>query len=180
VTISQVLYAQACLAESNENTKGAFGDSCDGTYPAVCGAGNDLLTCDDSNTEIHSYSKNKYAGIKITSFDSSITDCASIDEVLVCYEWWQDGGDPTECDISVDADGDNSWSNVTIACPGTSANPGITCADATSLESWECTNFFGSSGTRAQIKSEITRTSAGSADTASWDALYFDITYSTG
>src|SRR5262249_52779087 len=60
-------------------------------------------------------------------------------------------------------------------CPGTTANPGVACTDVTANASWSCSNFFGPSGTRAQVKSEL-HSSSGAAN-ALWDVLYFNVTY---
>ncbi|MBW2984920.1 Ig-like domain-containing protein, partial [Candidatus Woesearchaeota archaeon] len=166
----------SCVAEQ-KSTQGSWDVACDGSYPGACGDGGDLLSCNDGNVEQHDYNKDAYAGVKIQQYNTSITNCGSITSVYVCYEWWQNGGDPTACDISVDNDGDASWAAATTGCPGTTADPGVACTDVTGLEDWTCSNFFGESGTRAEVKSEITRTSAGAPDIATWDALYFNVTY---
>lgn len=164
---------QSCAAE-DEAAKGSFGGVCDFTDGSA-------LRFDGGTTETHTFAKNKYGGVKITSYNTSITDCTSITQVNLCYEWWISDGTPVDCDVSIDADGGGSFTASTITCPGTAANPGVTCADVTSLESWSCGNFFGSSGTRAQAKSELARVTGGapSTHTATWDVLFFNVTYST-
>ena len=165
----------SCAAEE-KSSKGSWDSSCD--YPD-----GSALISDGGNVETHDYSSSTfggdtYAGVKITASNTSATDCASIKKVYLCYEWW-DSGNPNDCDISVDANGGSSFTAVTTTCPGTTANPGLTCTDVTSLESWSCSSFFGSSGTKAQAKSEMTATSSlfGNSGTATWDALYFNVTY---
>ncbi|MBD3355327.1 hypothetical protein GF361_05065, partial [Candidatus Woesearchaeota archaeon] len=165
-----------CAAE-DEAGKGSFGGSCD--Y-----AGGSSLENDDGTVETHTYNKqgqDKYAGVRIESLNTSVTECQNITAVHICYEWWTSDANPTDCDISVDADGGASFTAVTTVCPGTSANPGVTCTDVTSLESWNCSNFFGASGTRARAKSENAREDPGppSTETTTWDVLYFNVTYTS-
>jgi uncharacterized repeat protein (TIGR01451 family) len=175
---SQSLPTMACAAEDTAAT-GSFGGTCDGTYPGACGAGGDLLACNDgfSETHIFSGSASGFAGVNSTQFNSSVTDCLSVSSVSLCYEWWVNGGTPTGCYISVDNDGGASPANATVSCPGASANPGITCVNVTGLDDWQCSNFFGPSGTRAIATAELRRTGGGPANTASWDALFFNVTY---
>ncbi|MBW2994728.1 hypothetical protein KY312_00100, partial [Candidatus Woesearchaeota archaeon] len=171
-----IIYAPGisyCIAEDDSN-KGAWDAVCDGSYPGDCSAGGDLLRCNDAISEAH-YKKNKmYAGVKIQSYNASITDCVIITAVELCYEWWYLAGSVSDCDISVDADGNNSWTAVTTACPGMTANPGVNCTDVTGLESWSCENFFGASGTRAEAKSEVEGLPESEV---LWDAMYFNVSY---
>ncbi len=170
---------QACSAEDRA-TKGSFGSACDGTYPAACGSGtgNDLLRCDDGGEETWDADQNGYAGVRTTDYNSSIANCTSVQRVYVCYEWWADSADTDDCDISVDNDGDGTWNAVTASCPGTTTEPGVTCTEVTSTENWTCGNFFGSSGTRAKIKSEVSKsTQQGGPATISWDVLRYNVTY---
>jgi len=175
------LRAQTCAAEDNAGTKSSFGGACDGTYPnATCGAGGDLLSCNDGSVETHTYQKNNYGGVKISQFNTSITNCQAITNVQLCYEWWRtSGASATDCDISVDNQNGTNFTAVTTTCPGTSANPGATCTNVTNLKTWTCANFFGASGNRSMVKSEITRVTSGAAttETASWDTLYFAVNY---
>jgi hypothetical protein len=176
------LSTQTCSAESAA-AKGSFAQSCDGNYPTECDDGDDdLLSCDDTYTETHDATKDgptrNYAGLRISTFNSSITDCSTITAVQICYEWWTTDT-LQDCDISVDADGGSSPTATTTTCPGTSANPGVTCSDVTVTESWTCSNFFGASGTRAQIKSEAQHAGSSESKTVTWDALYYNVTYET-
>ncbi len=172
------LRAQVCSAES-QGSQGSFGSACDGSYPGACGSSGDLLSCNDGFLEAHNiHGNSRYGGIRIESYNSSITNCNTIQTVELCYEWWTGTSSVTDCDISVDNDGDNSWQAVSSSCPGTSPNPGVSCVDVTSLEDWTCSNFFGASGTRARAKSEAVKTTnAGGPSTANWDVLYFDVDY---
>ncbi|MEA3430533.1 MAG: hypothetical protein U9R08_04635, partial [Nanoarchaeota archaeon] len=162
-----------CAAE-DEAIKGSFGGTCDQTD------GSSLET-NGGTTETHTYTKGTYAGVRIQSVDTGITNCQSVDEVFFCYEWWstQVQSAPTDCDISIDANAGASYTAVTTTCPGTTTDPGIICTNVTSLETWTCANFFGASGTRAYAKSELSRPTAGkgSTETATWDVFYFNVTY---
>jgi len=161
----------SCVAEDVESTKGSFGDACDD----ITGA---LLELDDGLIETHTYRANRYGGVEIQSVNTGITNCASVESVIICYEWWATPGDTlTDCDVSVDANEGASYTAVTTVCPGTSADPGITCTNVTLSETWTCANFFGAAGTRAQAKSELSRTDSGGATTASWDVLFFNVSY---
>jgi hypothetical protein len=170
------LRGQVCAGEDNANSANTYGDACDGTYPASCTT--DLLSCNDGSVETHTFSKNKFGGVRVQDYNDSVTDCGLVSEVFLCYEWWVSGGTLTNCLVAVDADGGGSYSTVSSTCPGTSANPGITCTNVTSLETWTCGNFFNTTGTRAFARLENSRSDAGSADTQSVDALFFNVTYS--
>ena len=117
------------------------------------------------------------------TFNSSITDCASVGDVFLCYEWWVSGGSLTNCTIAVDADGNASYTNLPAntcpgnVCPYTTSNPGLSCINITNLENWTCSNFFGSIGTRAVARNELSRSNVGPADTLITDVLFFNVTY---
>jgi hypothetical protein len=178
IKISTLVLPQTCVAEDNA-AKGTFGGSCDGTYPAVCGAGNDLLTCNDAQSETHTADKvgptSNYGGVRITSFNSTKTDCEKIDTVKVCFEWWR-SGTLQDCAISVDANGGSSYTIINSTCPSTTANNGVSCKTVTASESWTCNSFFTPSGTRALIKSEA-QNSAAATITITWDVLFYNVTY---
>ena len=173
---------QSCRAE-DDAAKGSFGSACQGTYPAACGAGGDLLSCNDGFVEAHTYRKNSYGGIEnITAFNASIVDCIAITNVNLCYEWWRTAGAAAlDCDISVSNDSGVTWTAMTTTCPGTTANPGITCTNVTGLKTWSCTHFLDGGAVRAKVKSELTRVTSGGAttETASWDVMYFQVNYTT-
>ena len=168
-----------CIAE-DLSAKGAWNTACQGTYPAACGSGGDRLRCNDAITEAHtsrrSGSTYYYAGIRIKQYNSSLNNCLLISSVKICYEWWGDGT-KSDCSIKVDANGGASWSTVTTTCPGATANPGVTCTDVSSLETWVCSNFFGASGTRAEAFAELTTTNNNLDRIQYWDAFYFNVTY---
>ncbi len=173
------LRAQACSAE-NLGAQNSYASACDGIYPGNCGGEEitDFLSCDDGSSETQTFNTAQYGGVNISSYNSSVTNCATTGDVFLCYEWWIVGSNPASCLIAVDADGGGSYSNVTTTCPGTSANPGLTCTNVTSLETWTCSNFFGSSGTRAMARDEITRTGiAAGGQVLTTDALFFNVTY---
>jgi pimeloyl-ACP methyl ester carboxylesterase len=171
---------QVCLAEDNSN-KGSFSPNCDGIYPsATCGTGADLLSCNDGLSESHTTDGSCpqcYAGIQVTLYNSSVTNCTSIRDVFLCYEWWGVTGlAPTDCDISVDNQNGTNFTAATVTCPGVLANPGVTCVNVTGLKGWSCSNFFGASGVRAEIKSELSRTTGGNK-LVYWDVLFYNVTY---
>jgi|GEM_PF-4522757 len=175
--VTIVVYAQRCNAENN-TAIGVLNQVCTGTYPAACPT--DRLSCNDNSVEVHTANRvggtYYYGGINISSYDSLITNCASITKVQLCHEWWAVTG-LQNCAISVDANGAVSYTLVTSVCPDAVANPGVTCADVTANETWTCSNFFGASGTRAQAKSEAQRSGATGTTIISWDNFYFNVTY---
>lgn len=172
---------QACAAESNTN-KGVFDSACDGTYPSACGATGDLLNCNDSLLESHRTDGSCpacYTGVRIALYNSSVTNCSSITDVFLCYEWWGDAAlSPTDCDVSVDNQNKTNFTAATTTCPGTTADPGVTCINVTNLKTWTCSNFFGASGNRSNIKSELRRSTGGNK-LVYWDVLFYNVTYST-
>ncbi len=152
--------------------KGSFASACDATDGSN-------IEIDDGNTESMDANSGAYAGIRIQSVNTSVTNCNSVGSVEICYEWWA-GNDPTDCDISVDANGGSSYTAVSTTCPtNASENPGRSCINVTSNETWTCGNFFGSSGTRAVAKSEIARLSCCGRQTSYWDVFFFRVFYTT-
>jgi len=119
---------------------------------------------------------NRYMGLYTESFNPHITNCELIQEVDLCYEWW-DGESLAECLIAVDADGNTSFTNVTTMCPNVTSNPGLTCTDITSLESWTCNNFFGTNGTKSVAATQFRTTGTSAPIEIFSDALYFNVTY---
>jgi hypothetical protein len=170
--------AQVCDAEDDSDV-GEFGDTCDGQYPQACGDGDDLIGCDDDFEETHTGSRVgkvfSYGGLRVQSYNTSITNCETITDVELCYEWWR-SGNAQDCDVSIDADGGSSYTAISTDCPGTSA-PGVTCTNVNDSETWVCGNFFGASGTRAHIKSEAQRSGGPGTSTFTWDVLYYNVTY---
>ena len=178
------LRVQTCVAE-DVAAKGTFPDACDGVYPSACGVAGDLLSCDDGLVETHDMdatAPGNYAGLKLTIFNSSVTDCTVITNVTVCFEWWTvAAAGPTDCDISVDNQNGTNFTAINTTCPiqGT-ANPGMVCQDVTSVKNWTCGNFFGpdTGQFRAMIKSELVRGQGEADKTVSWDGLgFFNTSY---
>ncbi len=159
-----------CDAEDTEVTAGTFADACD----AVDGS---YLENNDGTLETHPYRLDEYAGVRIESANTSVVNCGSITTVEICYEWWAEADTLTNCDISVDANGGSNYTIINSTCPGTTANPGVICSNVTSNETWACSSFFTSSGTKALAKSELTRSNGGVASTTSWDVFFFNVTY---
>ncbi|RLG01856.1 hypothetical protein DRN58_00840 [Thermococci archaeon] len=151
--------------------------TCDGSYPSSCpsAGGSDYLSCDDGNEEGHVTRRGDFAGVEGTYYNATITDCVEITKVEVCYEWSSTNNNPDSCEISIDNDGDNTWSAIVQTCPGTAGASG--CVDVTNEEDgWSCSNFFGASGTRAAIRSRQTSAVA-QPTTAYWDQLWYNVTY---
>jgi hypothetical protein len=135
------LAISGCSAEEAASSSGSWGTACDNSYPGTA------LFNDDTTFEIHQIRKqgsSKYfAGLKINSTNSSISDCVSIEKVYFCYKWWSETSAIQTCDISVDANNGTSYTIINATCPGTSEPGNITCTDVTSIETWTCNNFFG-------------------------------------
>ena len=149
--------------------------SCGGTYPGSCpaGGGGDHLSCDDASAESHSTRKNDSARVQAIYYNSSINDCVNVTHVELCYEW-STSASLDACFINYDNDEDSTWTGLTSVCPATTYSD---CVDVSSEESgWACEDFFGAIGTRAQINSQQTRV-ASSPGSASWDQLWFNVTY---
>ena len=131
------LRAQQCRAQISSTSQYVFASACDGNYPAACGAGNDLVSCNDGSSETHSggYSGSapvgpRYGGINITVFNSSITDCLGIKQVFLCYEMWTSATGHT-CNIAV-RNGSGSFTSVVSGACSNAANPGVNCVNITS------------------------------------------------
>jgi hypothetical protein len=179
IPAAQNLKTKTCIAQDKVNQSYLLSGDCDGIYPVSCGVYADLISCDDSYSETHlaqrvniTYS---YGGIQTSYFNNSVLNCFNITKVYLCHEWWRDAA-LQNCDISVDADGGSNYSVVTTTCPGLSP-PGVTCTDVTSLETWQCSNFFGTTGTRAKARSEAQRSGGKGTTIISWDAFYFNVSY---
>ena len=120
----------------------------------------DELSCDDTFTDTTKSSTTSYAGVRVNITNSSITDCNSVNQVFLCYEWWA-STTVTDCSIGVDADGGASFTEISTTCPGTTANPGLTCVNVTANEIWTCSTFFGSTPTGGMARNIGKRTSGG-------------------
>ncbi|MEK6943612.1 MAG: right-handed parallel beta-helix repeat-containing protein, partial [Nanoarchaeota archaeon] len=174
------LRAQECKAQIDSGTQFAFNTACNGTYPRACGgAGLDRVSCDDTNYETKGAGRATYGGMNITVYNSSITDCVLIKKVELCHKTWIDSGDAGyTCRYSVDNDGDSSFATASSAACSTSDPTGTTCIDVTSSEDWQCNNFFGSSGSRAQAVAQASDDSGGAnSDTYNIDMLFFNVSY---
>ncbi|MEI6058675.1 MAG: hypothetical protein WCP89_02790, partial [archaeon] len=162
-----VLVAQGCNTGSNSASSGAFSGACTTT--------NLNLNDGTAQTSVTS-NNNRYAGINMTAYNSTITNCGSITNVKLCYEWWYNTNAVTldTCRVKVDADGGASYTTASTSCPSVTANPGETCIDVTGSESWVCADFLTASGTRAMASVEVLFPSS---KTLSVDSLYFNVTY---
>lgn len=168
------IMAQTCRSMSNSSTD-TYENACSGTYPSSCPG--DKVSCNDGTTEDASMASSTSAGINISAFNSSVINCKSINDVFLCYEWWVAGSSVAfNSSIYVDANGGASFTNTSANPPNGTANPGVSCINVTSIESWTCGNFFGASGTRA-----LARTSSLNGDPSNYilshDVLYFNVSY---
>ncbi|MBM3231921.1 LamG domain-containing protein [Candidatus Pacearchaeota archaeon] len=170
------LKARGCNAMINSGSPNTYTSACTGTYPAACAT--DRISCDDGTNEDTTMNINEYSGINITVFNSSIVNCQLVNQVFLCYEWWNDISTGfTTCPLYVDANGGASPTNLGVSCPDKTANPGRSCVNVTSLETWTCGNFFGSTGTRAIARTEVLNDIEDAACTLSQDLLMFNVTY---
>lgn len=186
-SFSAIVNVRACTAENKVNTANTYNDSCEGTYPAPCGQNttNDFLSCDDGNLETQTYRKNKFTGLHIQAFNSSITNCATIANVSLCYRWWTAGGTSTNCSVAADANGNASYTIINATCPNmvnatcpeASPSPVLVCTDITSLENWTCGSFFGTNGTKAVARTELSTSNPGPSQMLRTDALFFKVIY---
>ncbi|VVB82200.1 beta-1,4-mannooligosaccharide phosphorylase [uncultured archaeon] len=161
-----------------------FRTACNGSYPSICAAnttGADYLSCALDGNETSGANQTAYAGINATYYNTTITNCASIKNVFLCYKWSRKvaGQSFSNCAIRVDANGEKSFTNVSTTCPIAGNTSAESCINITSVgESWTCSNFFGSSGTRATAQ-EYVRSSNTTAAILVTEALYFNVTYYT-
>ncbi|MEM4714053.1 MAG: PGF-pre-PGF domain-containing protein [Candidatus Nanoarchaeia archaeon] len=167
-----------CVAEDN-SLKESWDSPCDGSYPNNCSLNGDLLSCNDGYVESHAMSNSGYAGVKIAQYRPNVTNCLSIVNVTLCYKWWTtSGGNPADCDISIDNKNGTNFTIVINTCPPEgSPNPYPICVDVTNLKNWICSNFFGSGNERAYIKSEVRRSSGTATKYVFWDVLFYNVTY---
>lgn len=180
------LPVKACTAENKKNAANTYNESCEGTYPAVCGSNttNDFLSCNDGNLETQTYRLSKFTGLHIQAYNSSINNCESVANVTLCYRWWA-GSSSNNCLVAVDADGNASYTTINSTCPNTvnetcpeaSPTPLIVCTDVTSSENWTCNSFFGINGTKAVARTELSSSSTGPSQMLRTDALFFNVTY---
>jgi hypothetical protein len=158
-----------CRAEQNSETRDNFIAGC------TVAAGTRLLR-NDATLETHTANASRWGGVLIESVNASVSTCESILSTRVCYEWWSAAA-TKNCRIAVDADGGTNFTNVTTVCPGTVANPGVTCTDVTGLETWTCTNFFGAAGTRARALADAQRNVSATTTNIRWDVFVYNVTY---
>jgi hypothetical protein len=166
-----VLAIQSCNNESRSGTADNYSLSCN---PSL------INLNENTNFVTNTAGNNQYMGVNMSAFNSSITNCGSITNVRLCWEWWTNAGgalSAASSTVAVDADGGASYTIVQSGSnPGSSANPGEICLDVTGSETWACSDFFGSSGTMAKAKLQVQQ-SGGTAKTLTVDTLYFNVTY---
>jgi len=169
------LQAQQCTGGGKLWGYGNFSGVCNGTYPsATCGAGADLISCNDSAYETRNSNTSHFAGINITVYNASIADCSAINKVYVCHQMFVSGA-YANCALQVSLDGTSAgFTNATMTCPPTSNPAGITCYDVTANVSWACANLFGASA-KAGIR--FYGKASSSTRTLSVDALFLNVSY---
>ncbi|MEK6898727.1 MAG: Ig-like domain-containing protein [Nanoarchaeota archaeon] len=176
------LRAQTCEA-SDSAAINTYSGSCDGSYPSIDNA--DRLAGSNGVYETQTFqivgASIKYGGVSISVYNNSIANCGAIQRVNLCMEWWMTGAleDMSGPAVEVDANGGASFTATSHGSPGDTANPGVECIDVTSLESWSCNSFFGSSGTRALARNKISSFNEIASEIHT-DALFFNVTYSAG
>ncbi|MFH1182241.1 MAG: Ig-like domain-containing protein [Candidatus Woesearchaeota archaeon] len=170
------LRAQGCMLEAATTAAQRFSSLCAGTYPGNCPT--DRLSCNDATFESASPGNNRWAGVNITSFNSTITDCASVTSVRLCHNWTINTASTYgNCRVGTDVAGDGTYNTTTVACPTTTSNA-LVCTDVTSSEvSWTCQHFFGIAAPAAWAMIEAQRTQSGAGHTIRFDVLYFNVTY---
>ena len=171
VTVQNFTQPQCDAADPD--TTIAFNDACDNTYPGTA------LFDDDTTYESAAISAGApWAGVRINSSNRTIASCGVVYNVSLCFKWFRQGGSVINCNVSIDANGGNSYTGVDGTCPDTTEPSVKTCVDVTGNESWSCNNFFGSDASGALIRSEVFR--SGASPTINWDVLYFNVSYSEG
>ena len=178
------LRAQTCAEQNQQLAQNSFPDSCEGIYPNSCSLSGDRLSCHESIEETATNSKSgttTYGGVRIESYNSLITNCDTIDQVILHYKFWCSSprcrANHYSCTIGVDADGGASFTNLNIGCFDSEIS-GQLSTNVTANEVWSCSNFFGPTGTRALAKAQALRTGGSGIATWSFDVLYFEVFYS--
>ncbi len=174
----KLLTLQQCDASFNSTVKNNYTVVCNGTYPSACGNGQaDRLSCDDTFVENITYARNRFTGVRVNVTNTTITNCNTIGEVFLCFEQWVNSTSGlAQCLVAVDANGGGSYNNLTTTCPGATANPGLTCLNATGNETWSCSTFFGVNPVGALARTELATTTSNNF-MFSIDALFFNVTY---
>jgi len=174
--------ATVCEGQVDETSQTSFPDACDDTtpiYTETCDSG-DLMDTNDGLFERHTGGSLNWAGVKTRNNDTTVTDCLSIDKVEVCIENWLGASkcNAYSLQMAQNSSGTSHFVEISSTCPGTSANPGVTCTDVTSTFSWLCTDFFDGVGNTSGIITQVQRdTSGGGALKHDIDVLYFNVTY---
>ncbi|MFC2163211.1 hypothetical protein ACFLRF_05970 [Candidatus Altiarchaeota archaeon] len=173
--IVQRIPTMECDAAIDELNPNSFPDVCDGNYPGACG-GNDRLGCDDNNREENDADTNQYCGLKAKYYNNSVGRCVSINSVLFCHETWieTDPDESQDCDISISLDG-FSWTEINTTCIR-DKDPGVLCQNVTNTLSWNCNEFFTSSGVFSRFNAE----SLAGGKKCKTDAYYYEVDYVTG
>lgn len=145
---------------SNSGTTGNWGATCTGTYTTGNDACEDaLISCDDTNAEVLSNSRNNLLGVDARSADVNkdpVSQCDTILGVRVEYRYTTQNN-PTERAFEVSNDDGASWQD---ACGGTPDVEGTTHACDVSAVGWTCEDFFGGA---TQARARITAQQSGGA-----------------
>jgi len=174
------LRVQQCDA-SDRNAADTFTDACDSSgYPAACGDAAstlDEVSCNDGIYERTLTRTTNFAGLRVNISNTAITNCASVESVLVCIDWF---GSQTmnNCALDVDANGGEGFTEVNTNCPPTS-DGGTVCTNITALagETFDCNTFFGPTAAGAMARTQAQKNSGGGNAQLDHDALFFNVSY---
>ncbi|MFH1181682.1 MAG: Ig-like domain-containing protein [Candidatus Woesearchaeota archaeon] len=173
------LRARGCRLESSTTTAQTFSSACAGVYTTGnCAAAGDRLSCNDANVESVAPANNRWGGVNITSFNSTITDCESITSVRLCHNWTTTTVSTyANCRVGTDTAGDRTYATTAVACPTTTSNA-LVCTDVTGSEaSWSCQRFFDITAPATWAMIEAQRTQSGAGHTLRFNVFYFNVTY---
>ncbi|MBD3203357.1 hypothetical protein GF327_03625 [Candidatus Woesearchaeota archaeon] len=155
--------ASGCSKHSNASSSNTFDDACSDPYN---------LSLEDGNYQIADAQQDDYCGIEAV-YNQDLEDCAKINRVDVCIDWWFTGT-VLEC-LGVNFTGTGTsgtwYTSQLSSCP--EANGDMICSDETSYFDWNCNSFTGDNAAiRAQLRSQT------DSSHCIYDAVYFNINYS--
>ncbi|MBW6442657.1 hypothetical protein K0A97_02640 [Patescibacteria group bacterium] len=175
------LRARECALQSLQVNRDTFDLSCGGSYPSSCGTLGDRVSCDDLEYETAQSTRQggtrNYGGVRVTSYNPSILNCGNITSVEICYKFWGAPDGDSICYVDVSNDSGTTWSSNTLASCYVSEPTSVECINVTSNFSWQCSNFFGSTGTRAMARTQAYGANNRQTRTWSFDVLFFNVSY---
>ncbi|MBR9675588.1 hypothetical protein GOV05_01115 [Candidatus Woesearchaeota archaeon] len=141
----------------------------DNRYYTTC-TNLDSQDADGGNSETVTAGRNKWAGVRVIA-NKVLTNCAQVERVEACTNWWI-GGDWKTCvgvDVSITGVS-GSFTNVDSSCP--TSDGGVSCVNITGTFSWNCSSW--------QNSNVVIRAHAGNdndVQTATFDAAFFRVNY---